>query len=76
MSRIIPRLGAMLVALTAVAGAIVISTQPANPTGEDARAIPAVCFDGFRLWRHYNSSGDDATASALLSNLYGMGCFD
>jgi hypothetical protein len=75
MPKIIARLGAAAVALTAV-GAVAVSTGVARAHSQQPQAIPAVCYDGFALWRYYNSIGDSATASGLLSNLIGMGCFD
>lgn len=76
MSRAIARFAAVPVALAAGVAAIVIATGPAADSSKTEAMIPAACFDGFRLWNHYYDSGDRATASALLSNLYGMGCFD
>ncbi len=75
MSKIIAKVAAVFVALTATA-AMVVSTGTASSARADTMAIPAACFDGFTLWRYYHSIGDNATASALLSNLIGMGCFD
>jgi hypothetical protein len=75
MPKIALKVGVTLAALTA-AGALVLVAGPASPARAQNDAIPAACFDGFALWRYYNSIGDSATASALLSNLIGMGCFD
>ena len=75
MPKIIAKLGVAAAALTA-AGAIVISAGSASSASTENVAIPAACYDGFTLWRYYHSIGDTATASALLSNLIGMGCFD
>ncbi|MEV0715835.1 hypothetical protein [Asanoa sp. NPDC050611] len=66
----------MPIALAAGIAAVVIATGPAADSSSTEAMIPAACFDGFNLWNYYHDSGDSATASALLSNLYGMGCFD
>ena len=75
MSKIIAKIGAVFVALTAAA-ALVVSTGTASSASTQTTAIPAACFDFFKLWNYYMSIGDTATANALLSNLIGMGCFD
>ena len=74
MPRIITKVGVTLAAVVAAAG-LVAAAGPNTATATN-EAIPAVCFDGFALWRYYQSIGDTATASALPSNLIGMGCFD
>ncbi|MFG1710955.1 hypothetical protein ACFLIM_48125 [Nonomuraea sp. M3C6] len=70
MSRISAKIAAVLIALAA--GLVAISTLTAGP----ANAIPPACHDGFVLWNIYHDMGDEATASAILSNLRGMGCLD
>ena len=70
MSRIRVKIGAALIALTAGFAAISATTATA------ASASAPDCSDGFTLWNYYHDIGDTATATALFSNLYGMGCFD
>ncbi len=76
MSKIIARIGAVLVALTAAAALVVSAGTASSASERTTAAIPAACYDFFKLWNYYMSIGDTATANALLSNLIGMGCFD
>lgn len=73
MSTTITRIGVALAALVAAA-AIAVSAH-ATPPASGSAMNPA-CHDFMPMYWVYVNAGDEATASALLSNLRGMGCFD
>lgn len=75
MSKKIVKLGAGLAVLTAAAAFVTVAGA-ATSANDETSAIPATCYDFFPMWNYYRSIGDNATASALFSNLVGMGCFD